>query len=97
MIREIRERRGLTQEQLAKRMRVPPSMISHFEIGSRKPSYHNLNLLADALQVTADEVMGRTQTCTFDGDFISILSELTTDDLDLVDRFARMLLDRKAN
>lgn len=96
-IKEIRKRRRLTQEQLGKLVGMTSAHIGHFEIGSRKPSYQNLSRLADALKVSVDELMGRTLTCTYDGDIGNVLSELTADELDLVQRFARMLLDRKTN
>lgn len=96
-LREIRTRRRLTQEQLAKLVGMPPAHIGHFEIASRKPNYQNLIRLADALQVSVDELMGRTLTCTYGGSLGSVLGELTTDDLDLVDRFAKMLLARKSH
>ena len=33
--------------------------ISHFEVGSRKPSFENLRRVADALNVTTDFLLGR--------------------------------------
>ena len=38
---------------------MPPSAISHFETGGRKPSFDNLRRLADALDVTTDYLLGR--------------------------------------
>jgi len=38
---------------------MQPSAISHFETGARKPSFDNLHLLADALDVTIDYLLGR--------------------------------------
>jgi len=94
---EIRIRRGLTQVQLAKRSGISANHISHFEAGKRDPHFRNLIKLANGLQVTIDELMGRTVTSTLNADFVSRMSELTSDDLDLVERFVRMLRDRKVN
>ena len=58
-LRRAREYRGLTQGELAKRAELQPSAISHFETGARKPSFDNLRLLADALDVTTDYLLGR--------------------------------------
>lgn len=55
-----RKKRGLSQEELAKRSGLKPAAISHFETGARKPSFDNLRRLADALNVTADYLLGRT-------------------------------------
>jgi len=55
-----RLRRGLSQDDLAKRANLQPSAISHFETGTRKPSFDNLKRLADALEVSADYLLGRS-------------------------------------
>lgn len=57
---DARNMRGLSQDELAKRAKLQPSAISHFETGSRKPSFDNLKRLADALEVTSDYLLGRT-------------------------------------
>jgi transcriptional regulator with XRE-family HTH domain len=48
----------MTQGDLATRASLPVSAISHFEIGDRKPSLDNFRRLADALNVTADYLLG---------------------------------------
>jgi transcriptional regulator with XRE-family HTH domain len=58
-LRCAREYRGLTQGELAERAGLQPSAISHFETGTRKPSFDNLRLLADTLDVTTDYLLGR--------------------------------------
>lgn len=58
-LRCAREYRGLTQVELAERALLQPSAISHFETGARKPSFDNLRLLADTLDVTTDYLLGR--------------------------------------
>lgn len=60
-LRIAREYRGLTQGQLAERANLQPSAISHFETGARKPSFDNLRLLADTLDVTTDYLLGRVE------------------------------------
>ena len=59
-LRTARERRGLSQGKLAERTGLQASAVSHFETGSRKPSFDNLKRLADALNVTTDYLLGRT-------------------------------------
>ncbi len=58
-LRLARAQRELSQEALAKRSSLQPSAISHFETGTRKPSFDNLRRLADALEVTTDYLLGR--------------------------------------
>ena len=61
-LRTAREHRRLMQGELAERTGLQPSAISHFETGARKPSYDNLRLLADALDVSTDYLLGRVDT-----------------------------------
>lgn len=63
-LRTAREYRGLSQGDLAKRSGLQPSAISHFETGTRKPSFDNLRLLADTLDVTTDYLLGRVADFT---------------------------------
>jgi transcriptional regulator with XRE-family HTH domain len=58
-LRSAREYRGLNQGELAQKAGMQPSAISHFETGTRKPSFDNLRILADALDVTTDYLLGR--------------------------------------
>lgn len=58
-LRSAREYRGLSQGELAEKAGLQPSAISHFETGARKPSFDNLRLLADTLDVTTDYLLGR--------------------------------------
>jgi tetratricopeptide (TPR) repeat protein/transcriptional regulator with XRE-family HTH domain len=55
-LRRLRERSGLTQEQLAERSRLSPRAIRALELGERlRPYPHTLRALATALDLTADE------------------------------------------
>lgn len=60
-LRSAREYRGLNQAELAKKAGMQPSAISHFETGTRKPSFDNLRILADSLDVTTDYLLGRVE------------------------------------
>lgn len=66
-----REALGITQSELATRSGIPNGTISHFETGARKPSFDNLKKLADALDVSADYLLGRIESFNFpiNGDF----------------------------
>lgn len=58
-LKNARELRGLNQSDLATKTGLQASAVSHFETGSRKPSFDNLKRLADALKVTTDYLLGR--------------------------------------
>jgi len=65
-LREQRERRGLTQENLSQRTadaghRVDRSTIAHLENGRRSPLAATLKRLADALDLTVDDLLVTAQ------------------------------------
>lgn len=72
-LREMRETRGLSQAQLAERAGLQPAAVSHFETGSRKPSFDNLVKLAEALSVTTDYLLGRERSAEAAGEEITAL------------------------
>lgn len=57
-----RNLRDLSQGELAEKSGLQPSAVSHFETGTRKPSFDNLRRLADSLKVTTDYLLGRVDT-----------------------------------
>lgn len=61
-LRAARDLRGLSQSQLAQEASLETTSISHFESGSRKPSFDNLRKLAVALRVTTDYLLGLSDT-----------------------------------
>lgn len=56
-IREIRIQRGMTQSLLAEKSGIEPSNISHIERAATKVSLPTLISIANALQVTLDELV----------------------------------------
>ena len=59
-LKETRERRGLTQEQLAHAVKMNAARISDYESGRIVPKLEKAVALAVALDVTLDELVGRT-------------------------------------
>lgn len=58
-LRELRARRGLTQDQVAKRLGCHESAVSRWESGSRFPTGEDLVSLADLFEVSTDDLLGR--------------------------------------
>jgi len=54
--------RQLSQGELARKTRLKQSAISQFETGRRSPSFHNLRRIADALEVSGDYLLGRSNS-----------------------------------
>lgn len=63
-LREAREIRHLSQSDLAGRARLQQTAVSHYESGTRRPSLRNLRRLSEALEVTTDYLIGRTDDPT---------------------------------
>lgn len=59
ILRKTRIQKKMNQSDLAKKAGMQPSAISHFETGTRTPSFHNLHRLADALGVSIDLLLDR--------------------------------------
>ncbi len=60
-LRELRARRGFTQDHVAKRLGCHESAVSRWESGSRFPTGEDLVALADLFQVSTDDLLGRAR------------------------------------
>ena len=58
-IKKLREAAGMTQAELAARMRLTTPSITKWELGRANPTYDNLIQLAEIFGVSLDEVVGR--------------------------------------
>ena len=94
-LRATRERRNLKQSELAERAELQAAAVSHFETGRRAPSFENLRRLADALNVTTDYLIGRTNEPVSSGPNIEKLfrsaDEMSEADLKALADFAEIL------
>ncbi len=96
-LKAARDMRELSQSDLAGRAKMPPSSIAHFESGSRKPSFDTLRKLANALEVTTDYLLGRTDESALAGSGDPLyrdVSKLTARDRELAKDFLKMLAER---
>lgn len=59
-LRELREKRGLTQEELGKKINQKKANISKYETGKLQPSIETIDFLANYFNVTADYLLDRT-------------------------------------
>ena len=57
MLRALRSREGLTQQQLADKLEVTNTSVSLYEHGKRLPGRKTLTKLYDALNLSTDEFM----------------------------------------
>ena len=59
-LKELREMRDLTQEELAKLLNTSRSRIGMYEQGKRQPDFEMQEAIADFFNVTIDYLFGRT-------------------------------------
>jgi transcriptional regulator with XRE-family HTH domain len=89
----------LSQSQLAEKSALQPSAISHFEQERRSPSFDNLRRLANALNVTTDYLLGRSDDPTLCGPTSDTLfkhaEKLSSADLDMLTRLAETFANKK--
>ena len=94
-LRAARQLRGFSQSELADKTGLQPSAVSHFETGRRSPSFDNLKVLSDALQVTTDYLLGRVDEPNLTGPVANQLfrhaEKMSKSDLDTLTSFAEML------
>jgi len=96
-LKTAREMRQWSQSDLGAAAGLPPSSIAHFETGSRKPSFDTLRRLANALEVTTDYLLGRTNNPNLaeEGDpLYRDVGKLTARDRELAKDFLKMLAER---
>lgn len=74
-LKEARKKANLTQVELANIIGVKAAEISQYESNKRTPRWPAFNKLLDALNITADEVLGREVTVQDDDDYIVKLAK----------------------
>lgn len=58
-LKEMRLKRGLTQKELGEKVGVKQNTFTNWEKGKREPNFDNLIKLANILNTTTDELLGR--------------------------------------
>lgn len=89
----------MSQADLATKAGLQPSAVSHFETGGRSPSFDNLKRLADALGVTTDYLLGRSEKPGLSGPTADELfrhaEKLSDEDLKALEMMAKALSAKK--
>ena len=65
ILKSLRSSRGLTQDELAKQLKISRSTIGMYEKGARQPDFETLELIADYFNVDTDYLLGRTTKTTY--------------------------------
>lgn len=81
-LKEARLKKNLKQKELAKIIGVESAEISQYESDKRKPRWDKFSKLLDALDVTADEIIGREITVISDDEEYKV--KLAKKDLQII-------------
>lgn len=57
----LREKQGMTQEELSIKLDISRASLSHYEKNRREPDYDTLLKIANYFKVSIDYLLGRTQ------------------------------------
>lgn len=60
ILRELREKQGLNQRELAEALHLTKNSISHYENSVNAPSIETLILIADYFDISVDYLLGRS-------------------------------------
>lgn len=82
ILKELRERRGITQEELANVLDIPASSIRRYESNNGEPRKERMNKIADYFNCSVDYLQGRTDNPE---QILSEPSRVLIDSLDLTD------------
>ncbi len=63
-LKMLRVSRNITQARLAELIKADPRVYNRWERGTAMPQFETIMKIADILQVSMDEVAGRTQSIT---------------------------------
>lgn len=92
-LREVREVRKLSQSVLGRLAGCGQEKISAYESGKHRPQYQTLVHLADALQVSADYLLGRTDEME---PKITLEDVLAEDEIDLILKYRELPKEKQA-
>lgn len=89
-----REKKNMTQKEVADIIGVAKSTYSLYESGNREPNVQTIKKIADVLNVSADTLLGLntepiTMAAHFDGD------EYTEDELEDIKAYAEFVKNRR--
>lgn len=93
----MREKRGMTQEELSAKLGISRASLSHYEKNRREPDYETLNKIADFFHISLDYLVGRTDepNTILDPDVREFVDELELSDEKILEKFALTIDGRK--
>lgn len=97
-LKQLREDKGLSQEELAERLNIPRTSVTHYERrDDRIPRPKRLQEIADFFGVSVDYMLGRAKTVELnetEENFIKDIEQLTL--AEIMKKYAPDLINRRA-
>ena len=93
-IKEQRQRRMLTQQQLAEKVNLTPGFISRIENGKKKPSLEVLLSICEALNITLNDLLVGNQIpqeSDYNAEFTELLSHYNESERRLIFEITKAL------
>jgi transcriptional regulator with XRE-family HTH domain len=56
---ELRTKKGMTQVEAAKKLKMPRSTYSNYELDKREPDFDTAEKIANLFDITVDDLLGR--------------------------------------
>jgi len=96
-IKELRNRQGLTQDQMVKKLNMNRANFSHYERDTAVPPSEVLGKIADILNTSTDYLLGRTELDLIDVNIRTLardIQDLTAGDQDLLKAMIKTMRER---
>ncbi|RKN85666.1 helix-turn-helix domain-containing protein [Paenibacillus ginsengarvi] len=93
----LREKRGLTQEELSIKLGISRASLSHYETNRRQPDYETLRNIANFFDISLDYLLGRTNNpqTVLDRDIRDFVDSLELSDEKILEKFMLTIDGRK--
>ena len=100
-LKQLRQKKGLTQGELAGILGLKPTAISNYESNRNEPSFEKLIALSKEFDVTCDYLLGVSDSALPIGgeivDFFLVYQQLMPESAASIRDYAEYLLDRQEN
>ena len=96
-LRSLREKKRITQKELAKLFKIAESTVSMYERGEREPNFEIVNKLANFFGVSIDYLLGRTDDPTPPQKSKPYYALTEKDERDIARDLERMMSDLESN
>jgi transcriptional regulator with XRE-family HTH domain len=96
-IARLREKHGLTQEELAGKLGITRASLSHYETSRREPDYDTITNIASLFRVSTDYLLGRTNQADLqlDTEVRHFVNSLELSDETILNQFTLTIDGRK--